>query len=163
MLRKEILLDVAAFLDSRPARALDSVGREDLRRLATALVSACYEDLGKEPRLLDGEDARALLSRCLPGRLRKRDPLTEDVPRVLAAYLDHLEESAVVTQSFELRRGVDEALAPFLDVMRAGTNEPVPSATTELPVVHHTEKLGRNDPCFCGSGKKFKKCHGKGA
>ena len=20
---------------------------------------------------------------------------------------------------------------------------------------------GRNDPCFCGSGKKFKKCHGK--
>lgn len=21
-------------------------------------------------------------------------------------------------------------------------------------------KLGRNDPCFCGSGKKFKKCHG---
>lgn len=27
-----------------------------------------------------------------------------------------------------------------------------------LPAV----KLGRNDPCFCGSGKKFKKCHGKG-
>ncbi len=23
-----------------------------------------------------------------------------------------------------------------------------------------TSKLGRNDPCFCGSGKKFKKCHG---
>jgi hypothetical protein len=21
-------------------------------------------------------------------------------------------------------------------------------------------KLGRNDPCYCGSGKKFKKCHG---
>lgn len=20
--------------------------------------------------------------------------------------------------------------------------------------------IGRNDPCFCGSGKKFKKCHG---
>ncbi|MBA3333442.1 MAG: SEC-C domain-containing protein, partial [Actinobacteria bacterium] len=20
--------------------------------------------------------------------------------------------------------------------------------------------LGRNDPCWCGSGKKFKKCHG---
>lgn len=24
-----------------------------------------------------------------------------------------------------------------------------------------TPKLGRNDPCHCGSGKKFKKCHGK--
>ena len=22
-------------------------------------------------------------------------------------------------------------------------------------------KLGRNDPCWCGSGKKFKKCHGR--
>jgi preprotein translocase subunit SecA len=21
-------------------------------------------------------------------------------------------------------------------------------------------QLGRNDPCWCGSGKKFKKCHG---
>ena len=23
-----------------------------------------------------------------------------------------------------------------------------------------TEKIGRNDPCWCGSGKKYKKCHG---
>ncbi|MBN2566267.1 MAG: SEC-C domain-containing protein, partial [Candidatus Eisenbacteria bacterium] len=22
------------------------------------------------------------------------------------------------------------------------------------------EKVGRNDPCPCGSGKKYKKCHG---
>ena len=21
-------------------------------------------------------------------------------------------------------------------------------------------KIGRNDPCYCGSGKKYKKCHG---
>ena len=21
------------------------------------------------------------------------------------------------------------------------------------------EKLGRNEPCWCGSGKKYKKCH----
>jgi preprotein translocase subunit SecA len=24
-------------------------------------------------------------------------------------------------------------------------------------------KIGRNDPCWCGSGKKYKKCHGAGA
>jgi len=24
----------------------------------------------------------------------------------------------------------------------------------------HNVKLGRNDPCYCGSGKKYKKCHG---
>jgi preprotein translocase subunit SecA len=27
-------------------------------------------------------------------------------------------------------------------------------------VVSDKEKIGRNDPCWCGSGKKFKKCHG---
>jgi len=28
-------------------------------------------------------------------------------------------------------------------------------------VVRQQPKVGRNDPCPCGSGKKFKKCHGK--
>jgi preprotein translocase subunit SecA len=37
----------------------------------------------------------------------------------------------------------------------------VPSAGG-VQTVHASphEKLGRNDPCWCGSGKKFKKCHG---
>jgi SEC-C motif domain protein len=30
----------------------------------------------------------------------------------------------------------------------------------QKPVVRAEPKLGRNDPCHCGSGKKFKKCHG---
>jgi preprotein translocase subunit SecA len=34
---------------------------------------------------------------------------------------------------------------------------PVPVETRRLD---EHEKLGRNDPCWCGSGKKFKKCHG---
>jgi uncharacterized protein len=29
-----------------------------------------------------------------------------------------------------------------------------------VPTVHKTEQPGRNDPCSCGSGKKFKKCCG---
>jgi len=29
--------------------------------------------------------------------------------------------------------------------------------------VHAEEKIGRNDPCPCGSGKKYKKCHGAAA
>lgn len=32
--------------------------------------------------------------------------------------------------------------------------------TKQKPV--HVEKVGRNDPCPCGSGKKYKNCHGKG-
>jgi preprotein translocase subunit SecA len=27
-------------------------------------------------------------------------------------------------------------------------------------VVRTQPKVGRNDPCPCGSGKKYKKCHG---
>ncbi len=33
-------------------------------------------------------------------------------------------------------------------------------AQKQAPV--HVEKVGRNDPCPCGSGKKYKNCHGKG-
>jgi len=29
------------------------------------------------------------------------------------------------------------------------------------PFVRHEDKVGRNDPCPCGSGKKYKHCHGK--
>ena len=34
------------------------------------------------------------------------------------------------------------------------------SVITGQRVVADKEKTGRNDPCWCGSGKKFKKCHG---
>jgi preprotein translocase subunit SecA len=30
----------------------------------------------------------------------------------------------------------------------------------EQRVVDDEHQLGRNDPCWCGSGKKFKRCHG---
>ena len=29
------------------------------------------------------------------------------------------------------------------------------------PITREAPKVGRNDPCPCGSGQKFKKCHGK--
>ena len=28
------------------------------------------------------------------------------------------------------------------------------------PITRGRQKVGRNDPCPCGSGKKFKHCHG---
>ncbi|MDE0911983.1 MAG: SEC-C metal-binding domain-containing protein [Myxococcota bacterium] len=31
---------------------------------------------------------------------------------------------------------------------------------THAPIRRETAKIGRNDPCSCGSGKKFKKCCG---
>jgi len=35
------------------------------------------------------------------------------------------------------------------------SDEPAPQ-----PVHSQADKTGRNDPCPCGSGKKYKKCHG---
>ena len=40
-----------------------------------------------------------------------------------------------------------------------GDDEPLPAAV-EQRHLSDTEQLGRNDPCWCGSGKKFKRCHG---
>jgi len=40
----------------------------------------------------------------------------------------------------------------------------LPAASGGARTLEQTEvkrKIGRNDPCWCGSGKKYKKCHGK--
>jgi len=31
----------------------------------------------------------------------------------------------------------------------------------KAPIIRDTPKIGRNDPCICGNGRKFKKCCGK--
>jgi preprotein translocase subunit SecA len=41
------------------------------------------------------------------------------------------------------------------------TNRMADDGETQLPIVKSDrEKIGRNEPCWCGSGKKFKFCHG---
>jgi preprotein translocase subunit SecA len=41
------------------------------------------------------------------------------------------------------------------------TNRLADDGETQAPIVKSDrEKIGRNDPCWCGSGKKFKFCHG---
>ncbi|HVX83901.1 MAG TPA: SEC-C metal-binding domain-containing protein [Phycisphaerae bacterium] len=39
--------------------------------------------------------------------------------------------------------------------------EPFGGYQRQEPIVRQTPKIGRNDPCPCGSGKKYKKCCGK--
>jgi preprotein translocase subunit SecA len=38
---------------------------------------------------------------------------------------------------------------------------PTPPPEPVTPYVRDTPKVGRNDPCPCGSGKKYKQCHGR--
>jgi preprotein translocase subunit SecA len=49
--------------------------------------------------------------------------------------------------------GYEEALA--------GAGADAPPALKPAPFVRQIGKIGRNDPCPCGSGKKYKHCHGK--
>jgi len=43
--------------------------------------------------------------------------------------------------------------------LKAEQNGDIPKVET---VVHEGPRIGRNDPCPCGSGKKYKKCCGRG-
>jgi preprotein translocase subunit SecA len=66
-------------------------------------------------------------------------------PRNVSTSVDELEESF----QRKKRRELDQA-------RMAGSGE----TQTVQQVVRGTAKVGRNDPCPCGSGKKYKKCCG---
>jgi preprotein translocase subunit SecA len=52
------------------------------------------------------------------------------------------------------------AVAAASAAREAAANRPAPAAPQQ-PYKRDEKKLGRNEPCWCGSGKKFKQCHGK--
>ncbi len=66
-------------------------------------------------------------------------------PRIVSTSADQLEEAFMQRK----RRELEQAR-----MAGAGDAQPVQQ------VVRSQEKVGRNDPCPCGSGKKYKKCHG---
>ncbi|UJF23447.1 preprotein translocase subunit SecA [Shewanella sp. OMA3-2] len=56
----------------------------------------------------------------------------------------------------KIKRDYQHASADALDEGEATTTAEKPKT-----VIRDGEKVGRNDPCPCGSGQKFKQCHGK--
>ncbi|HET9197228.1 MAG TPA: preprotein translocase subunit SecA [Solirubrobacterales bacterium] len=50
--------------------------------------------------------------------------------------------------------------ASAVDVAAAAAAGPANGEVVETVVKGEHDDIGRNDPCWCGSGKKFKKCHG---
>jgi len=83
----------------------------------------------------------------------KFDPDNEDID--LKAALDRAQS---FFEALKLRKGPGES--PWSSIQQVS---PPPSAGPGLP--GHWEQVlapkrpGRNDPCWCGSGKKYKKCH----
>ncbi len=64
------------------------------------------------------------------------------------------EDAESLERKFQPKR-LPKMVASHGDSADEGDGEPKP----QRPMVRATPKVGRNDPCPCGSGKKYKKCH----
>ena len=62
-------------------------------------------------------------------------------------------------QHADFQPGVGDEAAEQIPPQGALATAPPPQNVE--PFVRSTQKVGRNDPCPCGSGKKYKQCHGK--
>ena len=84
-------------------------------------------------------------------RLYRFLPVENDEERELVALLDA--EHPITT----LEQGIEDMVMTVAELADLTRDERYHVET----VKRETPKLGRNDPCHCGSGKKFKACHGK--
>jgi preprotein translocase subunit SecA len=108
----------------------------------------------------------------------QRDPLTEYKKEAFDLFQDMVErvKGAVVERLFKVQVVRDAPMELPAMTAWARTQEmrgevpgerpagsTAPSIATSRPVpaprTPTGEKIGRNDPCYCGSGKKYKKCH----
>ena len=163
MSEPRVLLDAAAFMDSAHALRIDSACTEDIRTIAQRFLQTCYEDLGKAPRQLHGDELLTLLGQLLPRHFGTKDKLAKAVPDVLRAYVQHLDDTGMLSHRYELQQAIETGAEPFLAAVQSGAAHAQGIAVTDKskPFVHRAEKTGRNDPCPCGSGKKLKKCCGR--
>ncbi len=97
----------------------------------------------------------------------QRDPLVEYKREALRLYRE-MEESIAVHIIEMIPRIQVEALVKAEDELKkvesqmtlaGGGTTGADTPKTQTKSTNEPE-IGRNDPCFCGSGKKFKKCHG---
>jgi len=100
----------------------------------------------------------------------QRDPLVEykrESYEMFEGLMDRIEDETL--RYLFLMRTPDEEEAAIREYQRRKRREQqemrmVGGGAMEKPQqVVRREKVGRNDPCPCGSGKKYKKCHGAGA
>ena len=132
---------------------IDDMWKEHLRELddlKTSVQNASYEQ--KDPLLIYKFESFNLFEKMLL-----------DINRQIASFLSRA--SLPVKQESEMK----EAQQPTsnqrnLRTSRNDAPEAQRTAPREKPQpVHVEKKVGRNDPCPCGSGKKYKNCHGKDA
>ena len=151
------------FVASPEAAALAGVPADARREIAERLFSALRE-VGTPLEKLGASEVHGWLLHAVPDEFRPRDPLAKHAVAVVRALLDFAERTA--GRKLASLRSACESLLPELeDAFVSGHahhhhHQHDDGHAPETPYVRESPKVGRNDPCPCGSGKKFKKCHG---
>ena len=84
-------------------------------------------------------------------QIRQEDPAEEEARL--------RQQAAALAQRMQFQH---EETAGFAEEQDAATEEPVAAAAAaSTPIVRSQPKVGRNQPCPCGSGKKYKHCCGR--
>ena len=154
-------------------KAYESEGKEIARALSKSITLWQIDDKWKE-HLRDMDDLKQSVQNAT---YEQKDPLLIYKFESFNLFSQMLEELNKGVLSFLLRafiplRDASEAKAPAPQQPRRNEMEQMQTSRTDLVTnggeakskmpVHVDKQVGRNDPCPCGSGKKFKNCHGKG-
>ncbi|ARP83293.1 preprotein translocase subunit SecA [Bordetella genomosp. 8] len=89
------------------------------------------------------------------------DRIRDDVVKVLMTVRIQSQEQAAEAEAEAAQQHVQNVQyqhADYDEALAAGQDE---RPQGQQPVRNALPKVGRNDPCPCGSGKKYKQCHGK--
>ena len=121
----------------------------DMDDLKQSVQNATYEQ--KDPLLIYKFESFNLFSQML-------EDLNKDVLSFLLRAFIPLRDASEARESApqQPKKNMDQMQTSRTDLVTNG-GEP----KSKMPV-HVDKQVGRNDPCPCGSGKKFKNCHGKG-
>jgi len=87
--------------------------------------------------------------------LRAGIPVQEAPPQVAQDLPQHTDMSQLQSNRSEVEEAGQDYAADEQDIYDGG-------AAVKRTPVQAGPKIGRNDPCPCGSGKKYKQCHGRG-
>jgi len=135
---------------------IDDAWREHLREmddLRQSVQNATYEQ--KDPLLIYKLESFQLFSKML-------NKVNADVLSTLnKAYIPVRENTAENVQHERQERAKVDVNKLQASRMQAAAQAGQAEKQKPMPV-HVEKKAGRNDPCPCGSGKKYKNCHGKG-
>ena len=145
--REKIENWVSDFCQGDEAASFSPAVREAAGPLLVTFLTAACETRGIEPEEIEEPDVRAAMLGPL-ARLAVPEAVRNQVPAVCGSLLAYLEA--------EGRLGGGRMLGAFAGALRGSHLEAASGKPT--PIVRPGSKLGRNDPCPCGSGKKYKKC-----